>query len=138
MSFGHDEANYWLSGLFALLLVVPVVFGDQTRGLTRRALAARPLIVVGVVSYGVYLYHTPLLAWIVPFVAGHPRAWLGGTAVPGLFIGTLALTVPAAILSYRFVESPFLRRRYTGRERRKLRAPRWRRVARNVPADQDA
>jgi peptidoglycan/LPS O-acetylase OafA/YrhL len=112
MSFVHHEANYWLSAAFALLLLAPAVFGDQSRGLTRRVLAARPLVALGVISYGVYLYHTPLLSWTVPFIGSHSWTWFGGTSVPALTLATLALTIPAAILSYRYVEAPFLRRRY--------------------------
>ena len=98
-----------------------MVFGDQSRGLTRRLLAARPRVALGVISYGVYLYHGPLLSWIVPFVGGHPWTWFGGTAVPALTIGTLALTLPVALLSYRYVEAPFLRLRYSIRGRVDLR-----------------
>jgi peptidoglycan/LPS O-acetylase OafA/YrhL len=113
VSFRHEEATYWLSAVAAVLLMVPVIFGDQRRGLSRRILGARPIIGLGVVSYGVYLYHDPVLGQISHFVGTHPWTWVSGTAVPALFFPTLAVSIPLAVLSYRYVELPFLRRRYT-------------------------
>lgn len=71
-----------------------------------RVLELRPLRWVGERSYGIYLWHWPvfvLLAAVLPaWQSDATLAWvLGGIA--------LAITVAAAALSYRFVESPFRR-----------------------------
>jgi peptidoglycan/LPS O-acetylase OafA/YrhL len=43
--------------LVAVLLLVPAVFGAQDRGLVRRGLQCRPVVWVGLMSYGLYLWH---------------------------------------------------------------------------------
>jgi peptidoglycan/LPS O-acetylase OafA/YrhL len=44
-------------GLVTAMLLVPVVFGRQDRGPVRAALRSRPIAWVGMVSYGLYLWH---------------------------------------------------------------------------------
>lgn len=67
------------------------------------ALDVQPLRWIGDRSYGIYLWHWPLL---VLATAAFP-----GTGVPvWIGLGVLVLTVVAAELSYRFVETPIRRR----------------------------
>src|SRR4029077_1491096 len=65
------------------------------------ALSWRPLCALGVISYGVYLWHWPV--YLVP-AAG--RAGLSGWPLPCLRV---AVTVAVAVLSYRLVEAPIRR-----------------------------
>jgi len=44
-----------------LLLALPAVFGDPARGLPRKILGNRGLAWVGLVSYGIFLWHQPLI-----------------------------------------------------------------------------
>jgi peptidoglycan/LPS O-acetylase OafA/YrhL len=67
----HWQARQSLYGLFGLLLLVPLVYGDQSVGGVRRTLRLRPIVWVGVVSYGFYLYH---LDFMVRFSQHVPRA----------------------------------------------------------------
>ncbi len=99
-------AWYALSGIVAACLVVPAVFAVGSQTAVARLLAWRPLAWLGLISYGIYLYHNPLLLWISNGQVGsvHPAlrlAWL--TLV------TVAAGVLAAALSYYLVERPFLR-----------------------------
>ncbi|MCB0971037.1 MAG: acyltransferase [Acidimicrobiales bacterium] len=53
--------------LFTVLLMIPAVLGDQERGWARRAWSAGPLVFVGTVSYGLYLWH---FDWMKRSIAG--------------------------------------------------------------------
>jgi len=89
--------------LFALFLLAPAVFGPQRRGVVRRALQAPPLVALGVISYGVYLWHQ---AWVDMFLRwGTP---LFRVAFPEMLGVVLALAVASAALSYLVLERPVL------------------------------
>ncbi|MDH2444186.1 acyltransferase [Amnibacterium sp. CER49] len=62
-----------------------------------RVLAIRPLRVVGDLSYSLYLWHLPVLAFVCGFLGVTPAA----------ILSALALSVLLAWVSYRFVEQPF-------------------------------
>jgi peptidoglycan/LPS O-acetylase OafA/YrhL len=95
-----EEALY---GLFAFFLLLPAVFGPQHRGLVRRALTWKPVAALGVVSYGLYLWHQ---SWGILFIR-----WTGlmfRLPLWEIFPVVLALGVASAALSYVFVERPIL------------------------------
>ncbi|MDX2376598.1 acetyltransferase [Microbacterium sp. LRZ72] len=72
-----------------------------------RALDAAPLRWIGMRSYGIYLWHWPLLVLVLASVPG--ASW-GEQRVP-IWAGalTLALTLVLSWASYRFIESPVRR-----------------------------
>ncbi|HTZ08661.1 MAG TPA: acyltransferase [Acidimicrobiales bacterium] len=92
-----------LYGLFAFFLLVPAVFGPQDRGLVRRVLQWRPVAALGIVSYGVYLWHQ---AWETEFLDWTHRIWHIPFGELAFVVLTLA-TVSAAV-SYLVVERPAL------------------------------
>jgi peptidoglycan/LPS O-acetylase OafA/YrhL len=104
-----------LSGVFALLLMLPAVFGPARTGVVRRLLSSRELTLVGLVSYGIYLWHQFVISRIVD--------WFGlrEGAIPFLpfTLGLLAIVIALAALSYFAVERPFVARgrEWTRRER---------------------
>jgi peptidoglycan/LPS O-acetylase OafA/YrhL len=102
-------------------LVAPAVFGERAGGLPRRVLAWAPLAWLGLVSYGIYLYHLAI-AEVLGEQAdpGHFSAsGLGLVSrfhhltTPILFVLTALLSAAAAAISYYVVELPFLRRKET-------------------------
>jgi len=66
-------------------------------------LSRRPLVFVGRISYGLYLYHWPLF-----LALDHAHTGLGGA---GLLATRLSVTFVVAVASWRFVEEPIRRRR---------------------------
>lgn len=69
-----------------------------------RMLGIRPLVRLGEYSYGFFLWHWPLLIFGKLYFKTDSVSFVGGVAI---LLGALVL----AAFTYRFVETPFLRRR---------------------------
>ena len=83
-----------------------------------RLLSTKPLVWIGARSYGIYLYHYPIIIWTL--ATFHPMATAPGLVQTVFFAGVTALV---AEISYRFVEVPLQRSSGRGRARRRRRAP---------------
>ena len=68
-----------------------------------RCLAAKPVVFIGLISYSLYLWHWPLLAF------SHYRILAPLSA--GYRVSMVALGFICAVLSWKFVETPFRERR---------------------------
>ena len=90
----------------ALLLLLPAVFGDWAGGWPRRLLATRWMAWLGLVSYGIFLWHSNIMLELNEHEA---QGWLPGSGFLSLLLPTLAITIPIAALSYYLVEKPALR-----------------------------
>jgi peptidoglycan/LPS O-acetylase OafA/YrhL len=109
------------AGGFALLIAAAA----HGSGSSVAWLAWRPLAAVGVISYGVYLWHLPLL------LALREGGLLPGALLPRLLV-VVAVTLPVAAVSWRWIERPVL-------ERSRRRPSRRRRLpARTAPAAESA
>jgi peptidoglycan/LPS O-acetylase OafA/YrhL len=108
-----------LGALMNALLVAPAIFGERAGGLPRRVLAWAPLAWIGLISYGMYLWHLTVAELLaLPRAPGHfdadgldLAAKIDHLTTPILFVLTLAATVAVAAASYYLVELPFLRRK---------------------------
>jgi peptidoglycan/LPS O-acetylase OafA/YrhL len=89
----------WLP-VFALASVA-LILGLQQDSPVRRALSVPPLVWLGTISYGVYLFHWPVFALLT-------ADRVGGGAI-GLTVARLAITLVLAVASARFVERPVRR-----------------------------
>jgi peptidoglycan/LPS O-acetylase OafA/YrhL len=101
--YTHGFAAWWipsheLKALGAALLLLPVIFGAPDRGWLRRALGWRPLLWLGTVSYGIYLWHKPVLDGLDSRLVPH------GEVITALVL--LAVTVAIAAASFYLIERP--------------------------------
>ncbi len=97
------------SAVFAIVVAL-VISASMTGGPTRAALAFGPLPWIGRLSYGLYLWHWPIIVWIVP-----TRLHVGTTT---LNLVRLGLTFAIATASYYVVELP-IRQGWQRRTRRR-------------------
>ena len=91
--------------LALLLAAVVLTHDDHRRPRVVRALDWRPLLLVGVVSYSVFLWHEPLIRWL-----NDNGLTVGGVGGFLLTLGLmLAVTLALSVATYRWVEAPSLR-----------------------------
>jgi peptidoglycan/LPS O-acetylase OafA/YrhL len=114
----HDyDPTLWqggdLAASFCFVVLIAAVAHPGT-GLGE-ALGVQPLRWLGERSYGIYLWHWPVIELMRP---GVDISWTG----PGVVVAQAAIVLTAAELSYRFVEQPIrtgsLQRRLAERPRR--------------------
>jgi peptidoglycan/LPS O-acetylase OafA/YrhL len=100
---GSAETNAEIFGIWVLvsLCTAGVIASTQgPRTLAGRILSFRPMVQVGKMSYGVYLWHFPVLVSIDAMV-GLDSIWPRVTG--------LAITAVVVVASYYLLELPFLR-----------------------------
>ncbi len=120
------EPLYWLVKhlldiAFGILLLAPCVADQGRGGLVRSAFASSAAVGMSRISFGVFLWHFPLIAVLID--AGFEQRF----GVVGLALATFALSVALGTLSYLLIERPAmdLSRRTTG-PIDVLRRARWR------------
>lgn len=94
-----------LAAVFAAGLVGPAVFSEGGR-LVRGLFANRLIVYLGLISYGVYLWHLPVAIWLgeTSFVNG------SGAPLVALATATLAFSIALGTLSWYVIERPLMRR----------------------------
>jgi peptidoglycan/LPS O-acetylase OafA/YrhL len=103
-----------LAAAFCFVVLIAAVAHPQTG--IGQALGIAPLRWVGERSYGIYLWHLPIVILLLG-VNARPD--------PGMVVAAAALVLAAAALSFRFVEEPIRRGRL---QRRLAETPRRRRL----------
>ncbi len=90
-------------GVAALFFLLPAVVGTRS-GLGLRILSSRPFVFLGVISYGIYLWHKSILSWVWERAATLPprQAFLGHLG------WVLVPTIVVATISYCVIERPMV------------------------------
>jgi peptidoglycan/LPS O-acetylase OafA/YrhL len=110
-----------LTTALTALLVLPAIFGEHAGGFPRRLLAAAPVAWLGLISYGLFLWHLAVAELLgLPSDPQHfsasgldLAAKINHATTLILVVLTIAVTSVVAAASYYVVELPFLRRKET-------------------------
>lgn len=113
VSLDVETSAYYRGGLVAFAVAALAVIVAVTRGPLGRVgqlLAAPPLRALGLISYGVYLWHWPVIVYMDPA----RRRWLSleGWALDA---ARVAVSLGLALASYWLVEMPIRRGKLRGR-----------------------
>jgi peptidoglycan/LPS O-acetylase OafA/YrhL len=111
LSWTQDQQmmQYLLQALIAFLFVLPAVFTrpDGRGGVPGRFLTTRGVAWLGLVSYGIYLWHVPVMSY------AFNHGWVDAVHPSARFLTylgiALGITIPIAAISYYVVERPALR-----------------------------
>jgi peptidoglycan/LPS O-acetylase OafA/YrhL len=95
------------AGFLGLVLVLPAAFGGEKA--PHRILASRPLAWLGVISYGIFLWHEPFTDWF--YDNGVDSFGDGTLAFLVLMVPVLIVSVVGGAFSFYVIERPFLRKR---------------------------
>jgi peptidoglycan/LPS O-acetylase OafA/YrhL len=101
----QDRSTWLYRGGFAVVALsaagVLLSCSDAPRGPLSRLLSFGPLRYIGMISYGLYLYHWPIFQYLT-----HARTGWGGSSLLAL---RFAVTLAVAIVSYHLIEQPIRR-----------------------------
>lgn len=112
-----EFTRQWSYGVVALGLVLPATFGRSGRGAVRGFLSSRPMVFLGRISYGIYLWQIVAIGrWVsapsftggVPAAARHPGRQFNVAFWPTLG-WTLVVTLVLATATWYLVERPWMR-----------------------------
>jgi len=119
LGYAHNlvgsHAYVWGYSLLNLVSMLGIICALQRIG-PMRSLENGLLVWIGKISYGVYVYHLPLL-----LVGGLLMDWLGiglrGVARPAFFAAWAVTVMLVSEASFRWVETPFLKLKDNWRKR---------------------
>jgi peptidoglycan/LPS O-acetylase OafA/YrhL len=97
-------AQHALYGAIAFFLLLPAVFGGDADGVPRRVLRNRVVAWLGLISYGIFLWHHPIALELTS-----NRDLFGSFRMLGITGATFAIAVTCAAISYYALERPILR-----------------------------
>jgi peptidoglycan/LPS O-acetylase OafA/YrhL len=111
----YMENTYWLMltyilvGLGSALCLLTALQANAVPAL--RWLSSKPMVYLGKISYGLYLYHFACLYFWRGAIEAMTASWGLDKGIMAIvtFVLALLMTYVIAALSYRFIEKPFLR-----------------------------
>jgi peptidoglycan/LPS O-acetylase OafA/YrhL len=102
---GTEFSRQIAFGLFSVLLIAPIALRRRPDRLTSATLGSRPIVMLGIVSYGIYLWHKSLIPKI--------QEWFGWGFFQGnflvVFLVVALVSTALAWPTHRWIESPSLR-----------------------------
>jgi peptidoglycan/LPS O-acetylase OafA/YrhL len=108
---GGDPSYFHFGAIAVAVLAAGLIWSLERSPSLAAVLGWWPLAALGTISYGVYLWHWPIILWTRP---AEGADWIERRIVN---LGQLALTLAIATASYLLIERPIRTRRITG--------PRW-------------
>jgi peptidoglycan/LPS O-acetylase OafA/YrhL len=101
---GHLRLLHVVNLIAGMLLVTPVLLGAPGRGWVRWLLTRRPIVSVGLASYGVYLWHLDLFIHL-------PGPWVAEPSGPALagMAAKVGVAIAAGTVSFFLLERPLMR-----------------------------
>lgn len=107
--FDFNNSEYLMlnliQGIGGVLFFLPAVFGNPNRGLPAKILGHPALMWVGLISYGLLLWHGTVAVMLGSLFGSGEGYWT-------VLIAELVVAVPMATLSYYFVERPLMKYKY--------------------------
>jgi peptidoglycan/LPS O-acetylase OafA/YrhL len=98
-----DNSIYYHGGAVAIAVAAAtLIAGLEAGSPIDRLLSVRPMVLVGLASYGMYLWHFPIITFT--------NQWVGSTTTPAIALLAVALTFATTAISFVVVESPIRRR----------------------------
>lgn len=103
-----DWVHPTLAVVLAAILAHLVV--SEHPGAVHGLLARPSLRLLGHLSYAVYLWHFPILRWVLGWSGAADHGLASPAAIPALALATI-LTIAVSAVTYAWVERPFLERK---------------------------
>lgn len=103
-TLGQDMGVHYFYLAVGLFFLLPGIFGPQRTGLVRHVLQNRAVQLVGLISYGLYLWNETMLEKYVEWTDSTPF----NTSFPKMLAVVFVVTVLVAAASYLVVEKPAL------------------------------
>jgi len=101
--YGEDTRFPGLAAVPPCLGAALIIFSSESKpSLVGRLLSCKPVVFVGLISYSLYLWHWPVLEFS-RYPYSFYRSWHR--------LALLAMSTALAILSWKYVETPFRKRR---------------------------
>ena len=101
--YGPDTRFPGVSALLPCVGTALIIWAnDQTLTCVGKLLATRPAVFIGLISYSLYLWHWPMLVFA--------KYWKLGSIPKSQRVLILLASMILAVLSWRFVETPFRKR----------------------------